>query len=124
MDIHFKIAHTVQGEATPTITDSAERKLSVLTKYLGKYEDAAQVYVEFGKDSDAHEKGFIWCTQINLDCDGKRYHAKKTEESLEASLDGAINELESELRKAKDRSKDDVKKGGGVLKSMVRDSTE
>jgi ribosomal subunit interface protein len=120
MEIHFKSAQSVENEVTPKITSIAQRKLTTLKKYLGKYDGVAHVYVEFGKDSSAHANGAIWCTQINLDCEGQRYHAKATEETLEGSLDKAMSELESELRKAKDRKQSVLKKSGGMLKSIVR----
>ena len=123
MEITFKSAHTIESDhgSLEALQDLAEKKLTPLSKYLGKYDDDTKVYVELGKVSAAHQNGPIWQTQINLDCDGKRFHAQAIEQTIEVSLDKAVRELESELRKAKERNKSMQKKGGNAVKEIVRE---
>ena len=125
MEIHFKSAHTkdVEDEITSDVTAHAERKLVLLKKYLRKKDGITQVYVEFGKVSESHQSGNIWRTQINLDSNGKRYHADATGEQIKAAIDKAVSEIEVELRKAKQRNENMLRKGGLAVKSFMRGFT-
>jgi ribosomal subunit interface protein len=125
MEIHFKSAHStdVEKEVTSEVTSKTQRKLIALKKYLGKTDAITQVYVEFGKATEAHLSGDVWRTQINLDFKGKRYHADRTAETFLASIDAAVKELEIELRKAKQRNESLFRHGGSALKSFMRGFT-
>lgn len=121
MEIYFKTSRKTEvQEVTPKVTAIATRKLNALKKYLEHRKSVAKVYVELGKDSEAHQQGSIWRAQINLDCDGKRFHADSTKEQLEIALTSAINELEQELRKSKQYHHTMLLKGGGILKNIAR----
>ena len=122
MEIHFKSAHTkdVADEVTPGVTSLAQRKLVALKKYLGKTDGITQVYVELGKVTEAHQNGNVWRAQINLDSQGKRYHADATGGNIRVAIDVAVREIEAELRKAKQMNKDVIKKGGTAFKSFIR----
>jgi ribosomal subunit interface protein len=122
MEIHFKTAHAkdVEQEVTEKVTSLAQRKLIALKKYLGKTDGVTQVYVELGKISEAHQKGDVWRAQINLDSNGKRYHATATGEQLQSAIDASIHELESELRKAKQKNKSMLRRGGVAMKAFIR----
>jgi ribosome-associated translation inhibitor RaiA len=122
MEIYFKSAHSPEfnTEVTPQVIAIATKKLTSLKKHLGKKKSIAQTYVEIGKVSEAHQNGNIWQASINLDCDGKRYHADATGERAEVALAFATRELEQELRKAKKRRESLLRQGGAVLKDFVR----
>ena len=122
MEIHFKSAHTadVEKEVTLEITSKTQRKLLALKKYLGKTDAPTQVYVELGRATEAHLNGEVWRTQINLDLRGKRYHTDKTAETLLASIDMAVKDLEAELRKAKQKHESLLRQGGSLVKSIMR----
>jgi ribosomal subunit interface protein len=122
MEIHFKSAHTkdIAEEVTQKVTEAAQRKISRLQKYLGKHTGPIHVYVELGKVTESHQSGKVWRAQINLDAQGKRYHADALGEHIEPAIDTAIKELEAELRKAKMKNVSMLRKGGGALKSFMR----
>ena len=122
MEIHFKSSHIkdAQDEITPEITAFAERKLIALKKYLNKVDGVTQVYVELGKITEAHQTGNVWRAQINLDSKGKRYHADATGEHMKTAVEAAIGEIEASLRKAKQRGESMLKRGGTVLKAIIR----
>lgn len=121
MEIYFKTARTTDmRDVTPKVTAIATKKLNNLKKYLEYRRGIAKVYVELGKESGAHQQGNIWRTQINLDCDGKRFHVAATNEKLETAIAKAISELEQELRKAKQLHYALMVKGGTVLKRLVQ----
>ena len=121
MEIHFKRGHTeeVEQECTEILLEQTQRKLLGLQKLLGK-ENASQVYVEFGKDSGAHHSGKVWRTQVNLDCNGKRFHADATGEKLQISADLAINELKAELMTESKKTKSKQREEGGAVKAFLR----
>ncbi len=122
MQIHFKSSHANDEEEKifATATDFAERKIQTLKKFFPKNDEVAQVYVELGKSSEAHQQGNIWRVQINLDSYGKRYHADAVAEKIETAVDKAVSEISAELRKAKQKSRSMLKKGGGAVKSFLR----
>ena len=122
MDIHFKTSHaSTEEEAVFSVaTKFAERKLQTLKKYLARTEELTQVYVELGKISEAHQNGNVWRTQINLDSRGKRYHADSTAEKIELAIDKAVSQIESEIRKAKQKNSGVMRRGGNAVKSIMR----
>ncbi len=117
MQIHFK---GTNYEITSAVTGLATKKIEALKKYLGKNAAGAYAYVDLGKETEAHQKGRIWYTDINLDSDGKRFYAKATEENLETALDKTVAELGRELRSASERKQSLVRKGGALLKNLMQ----
>ena len=126
MEIHFKSAHTkdVEEEITPEITALAERKLIALKKYLKKVDGITQVYVELGRTTEAHQNGKVWRAQINLDSQGKRYHADSAGEHMKTAVEAAVTEIEVSLRKAKQKDESLFRRGGAAIKSFMQGSKE
>jgi ribosome-associated translation inhibitor RaiA len=123
MQIHFKIAHggvNGEDEAFSNATDIARRKIETLKKYLARTEETTQVYVELGKESEAHKHGNIWCAQINVDSRGKRYNARAVGETIEQAVGKTVAELEAELRKAKRRNQSMLRRSGNAMKLFIR----
>ena len=117
MQIHFK---GTNYEITEEASTHARKKLQSIRKLLGKGKHAAYAYVDLGKETEAHANGRIWYADINLDSNGNRFYAKATEETLENAIDRAVNELKSELLTARKREQSLMRKGGGMLKSLMR----
>lgn len=117
MQIHFKGSNY---ELSNQITKLARRKVEGLKKFCGKDASLARAYVDLGKESEAHANGRIWRADINFDVDGNRFYAKAVEESMEKAIDKAVSELASELKTARKREQSLVKKGGGMIKSLMR----
>ena len=117
MQIHFKGSNY---ELSDQITRLARRKVEGLKKFCGKDASLARAYVDLGKETEAHVSGRIWRADINFDVDGSRFNAKAIEESIEKAIDKAVSELASEIKTARKREQSLVKKGGGMLKSLMR----
>ena len=117
MQIHFK---GTNYELPSRVTALARRKVEALGKYLGRDREYARAYIDLGKESEAHQNGKFWRTDINLDADGNRFYAKAVEESIEKAIDRAVSELTSEIKTARKRQQSLVRKGGGVIKSLMR----
>ncbi|MDR3546703.1 MAG: HPF/RaiA family ribosome-associated protein [Candidatus Pacebacteria bacterium] len=124
MEIQFKVSRTKNGEqeVSAKALDLAERKIRNLKKYFGdpRRELGVQVYVELGKDSEAHHTGPFWRAQIHLDDKGERFNAEATADRIEVAVVAAVSELERELRSRKVQRESMLKRGGTALKSLLR----
>lgn len=117
MQIHFKGSNY---ELPARISALARKKVEGLRKYIGKDTEYARAYVDLGKESEAHQNGKIWRADINFDVDGNRFYAKAVEESIEKAIDTAVQELATELKTARKRQQSLSRKGGGIIKSLMR----
>ncbi len=117
MQINFKGSNY---ELPSNISALAKRKVDGLAKYLGKGKENARAYVDLGKETEAHQNGKIWRADINFDVDGNRFYAKAVEESIEVAIDRSVSELARELQTARKREQSLAKKGGSIIKSMMR----
>ena len=118
MQLHFKATNY---ELTLAIQEFAQKKLSAIEKFLGKEgKSEARVYVELGKVTGAQAHGRIWRAELNFDQGGKQLRAEATEESLEDAIDRAIEDLAHGLRSHKTKAETLGKRGGRMLKSMLR----
>ncbi len=118
MQIHFK---AMNYEIPLAVREFAEKKLSALSKFLGSEEKGeSDIYVELGRETEAHAHGRVWRAELNFDQDGKRFRAVATEESLEDAIDRSIEDLTRELRTNKGRKESIMRRGGGVFKNMLR----
>jgi ribosomal subunit interface protein len=117
MQINFKGSNY---DLPVNVSEYAQKKIEGLTKYLGKNAPEARAYVDLGKETEAHLNGAIWRADINLDVDGNRFYAKAIEDSIEKAIDKAASELGSELRTASERQQSLLKKGGTIIKSLMR----
>lgn len=119
MQIHFK---GTNYELPVTISTLAKRKVEGLAKYLGKEKENARAYVDLGRESGAHQNGSIWYADINFDVKGSRFYAKAVEDSMEKAVDRAVQEVSRELQTARKRQQSLTRKGGSIIKSMLRRS--
>lgn len=117
MQINFK---GTNYDLTPEISAHATKKLEGLKKYLKQAEETTYVYVDLGKETEAHQSGRIWYADINVDWDGKRFYAKALEETLENAIDRAVNELKSELATAREKRQSLIRKGGLMFKNLMQ----
>jgi ribosomal subunit interface protein len=117
MQINFK---GTNYELPANISALAKRKVDGLAKYLGSNKENARAYVDLGKETGAHQNGNIWRADINFDVGGNRFFAKAVEDSIEKAIDRAVNELAKELQTARKRELSLAKKGGSIIKSLMR----
>ena len=117
MQIHFK---GTNYELPSDVSALAKRKVDGLSKYLGKGKENARAYVDLGKETEAHQNGNIWRADINFDIDGNRFYAKAVEDSIEKAIDRSVSELAKELQTARKREQSLARKGGSIIKSLMR----
>lgn len=115
MHLQFKATNY---EITSEVREAAEKKLSALEKF--DKDGVAKAYIELGRETEAHVQGRVWRAEINFEMEGEYLRAESTQESLEFALDAVIAELSSSLRTYKSKQETLSKRGGRMLKSMLR----
>ena len=116
----FPITHIKASnvELSDQLRGIVEQKLSGLEKFIGNETDVS-CDVELGKTT-ASQSGNIFRAEVNLYLKGKLYRAEATTDQLEKSIDEVPEELYRELERANDKSQTLMKKGGAMLKNMLR----
>jgi len=117
MDISFK---GTQYDLPEQVTERTSSKLQAIRKYLGGYDDTTHVYVELGKETNAHQSGEIWFASATVASNGENYMAKAVEENIDNAVDRMIDELSKEIRRSKEKDRSLFRKGGLAIKNMMR----
>jgi ribosomal subunit interface protein len=117
MEITFKGS---QYELPAEVTERASSKMQSFRKYLGHNDELTHVYVELGKETHAHQSGDIWSASVRVVQGGKTFTAKSVAETIDTAVDSVVDDMSRELRKAKQRDKSLIIKGGQALKRMLR----
>jgi ribosome-associated translation inhibitor RaiA len=66
------------------------------------------------------QSGRIYRAEINLLVGGRLFRAEATEEQMEHAIDVMRDEVKRELRKARDKQQSLMKRGGKLIKDMLR----
>ena len=93
------------------------KKFSGLQKYFKVPEVLCEV--EFRKEAP-HNHGDIHVTEVNISYDGILYRAEATRASFEQSIDEVVNELDTEIRRSKNKRTNLFIKGARRAKEMMR----
>ncbi|MEK7638764.1 MAG: ribosome-associated translation inhibitor RaiA [Patescibacteria group bacterium] len=112
--IIYKYNGIYSGEQLATLTD---QKLVTLEKFINDGV-MATCEVEFEKVT-AQQHGQIYRVEANLTLDGTLYRAEAVEESFEKAIDEVRNELDKELRRAKDKQTSLLKRTGRKIKEQL-----
>lgn len=113
---------TIKGtnyDVTPEVTTLVNKRLATLEKFL-KSMPEAQVYVELEKVQLAQQNGPIWRAECTLTIPGEVVRAEATEHSFDTAVPKAVGELSREIRKYKSKRNSLGKKGGAMIKAMLR----
>ncbi len=103
---------------TPKLETLLDQKFAPLGKLLDD-RNAIHCEVELEKVAE-HQSGKIYRAEVNLTVNGKLYRTEATEEEMEQAIDSARNELKNELQRAAGRRHSLVRRGGQMLKEMLR----
>jgi ribosomal subunit interface protein len=115
--INFKLNNLDQTDQLQALV---EQKFTAFEKYWAP--DIAVVCdVEFKKEAP-QQTGEVFTVAANLSVAGTLYRASATMESFEQAIDEVRDELDKELRRAKDKADTLEKKGGRELKEQMLDS--
>ena len=106
-------------EISPGLSSLVDQKLQPLEKLLPEGETDIVCEVELEK-SAAQQTGKIYRAEVNLYVAGKLHRAVSTEEQIEKAVDEIRDELKRELHKAAGKRHSLVKRGGQMIKNMMR----
>jgi ribosomal subunit interface protein len=112
--INFKFNDLPEAQA---LRQLVEQKCSALEKYLKEDSDLV-CDVEFDKVT-SQQSGQIYRVEANLKVDGALYRAEATEESFEKAIDTVRDELDREIRNAKDKQNTLKVQGGREAKEQM-----
>ena len=117
--INFKYNNLKEAEA---LADLMGQKMQSLTKLLNESQSIT-CDVEFEKTT-AQNTGKVHRIEVNLMVDGTLFRADATEDNFEMATDEVRNELDKELRRAKDKQVTLDKNAGRAAKEQMLDATQ
>ena len=112
--INFKFNDLNEAQALASVVD---QKMAAFDKYLHENQPAT-CDVEFEKVA-SHQNGQVHRVEVNLMINGKLFRAEATEESFEKAIDEVRDELDKELRHAKEKQATLQKQGGREAKEKM-----
>jgi len=108
-------------DITDTLRELIEEKIGTLDKFLQDH-DSVQCDVELEKVT-ASQSGNIFRAEANIIVDGTLAHrAEATTDQIEKSIDEVRDELSKEIRRANDKHRSLVRRGGARIKEMLAGS--
>ncbi len=115
MELRIK---TTDYEMTPEIQAYLDDKISAIEKLV--LDEAALCDVEIGRAVGHSQQGSIWMAEITLTAFGERFRAQAQEESVNAAIDIAKDEMLQQLRKSKGKHTAVSRKIGARIKEWLR----
>ena len=112
--INYKYNSLDEAQA---LADLVDQKMAVFDKYIGGAKSVT-CDVEFSKVAP-QQKGQIFHMEVNLMIEGSLYRAEATEESFEKAIDEVRDELDKELRRAKEKQATLDKQAGREVKEKM-----
>lgn len=116
--INYKYNGLEEAQPLAAVVD---QKFTAFMKYIHGNE-AVTCDVEFEKVAPK-QQGQVFRVEANLMIDGTLYRAEATEESFEKAIDEMRDELDKELRRAKDKQVSLDKQAGRSAKEQMLEST-
>jgi len=107
-------------ELTGAIKIYADEKVVMLEKFIDPEDTSVRADIELEKTTGHHKSGDVFRAEINLHLAGDNLRAEYTGEDLYAAIDGAKDAMARELRSRKNKHKTLEKKGGGMIKRLLR----
>lgn len=109
---------TTNFTMTPHLEKLIEQKFTPLGKFLNdRTESLCEIELEKVADQ---QSGKIYRTEVNLQTNGKLFRAEAIEEQIEQAIDSARDELKTELQHTHGKRQSLVRRGGQMLKDMMR----
>ena len=116
MELRIK---TTDYEMTSDTSEYLESKLDAIRKLVGS-DETARCEVEIGRAIGHSQQGNVWKAEITMILSGERLRALAIQESVNAAIDIAKDEILQQLRKSKGRSQTLSKRIGGRIKKWTR----
>lgn len=108
-----------QYQLTAEVRDYLDKKLAAIGKFIDESQGEAICDVEL-EHQNAQKHGHVFRAEINLNAHGEFFRVEDTGESMHAAIDAVHDEIVRRLRKGKNKSIRNVRRGGAKLKEMMR----
>ena len=117
--MHYNIK-TTDFEMTPEVSTYLDDKLRSLEKYINKDDESVKCEVEIGKTTEHHQSGKIFRAEINVSIGKKMFRTESVETSMNAAIDMAKDEMVKRLKRSKEKRFALLKKGGDKMKNILK----
>lgn len=116
----MKIAFKSKQELSQRDRDLIEEKFKALDKFAARGSVPVQMECEIEESIAVERAGARFRAEGNLTINGKLYRAEAMGPTLEAAVDKVRDELARELRHARGKERNLLKRGGAAIKKMLR----
>ncbi len=107
-------------ELTPELRDIITKKVSAFDKLVDLNDSSLILDIEIGKATEHHQNGDIYRAEFNIFYKGKTYRAVAERGDLQTAIDEAQGTMLHELRQGKSERISALRKGGMMVKEMLR----
>ena len=108
-------------EVTDAIRDYVEQRISSLGKVIRLDDPLVRISVELGRATHHHKSDMqAYRTGVQVTAPGQVYFAEAYAPDLYASVDEVKDEMIRQISDAKSRSKSLLRRGGAMLKKLLR----
>jgi len=111
---------TTDFDMTPEVASYLDSKLVSLDKYIHRDDESVKCDVELERTTEHHNSGSIYRAEINLSIGGTLFRAESTEETMNAAIDEAKDEMVKQLRRFKSKRMTLLKRGGEKIKGFLK----
>lgn len=117
--MHITVKAT-RSDLTLSMRELIEGKFSALEKMIGSPATPAALSCEIEESVAVERAGAKFRAEGNLSVDGKLFRAEAQGGTLEGAVDRVRDDLIRELRRARGKERGLLKRGGAMLKRMLR----
>jgi ribosomal subunit interface protein len=116
MNIHIK---TIGISLTPSISDYVNKRLESTERFLVN-DPSADCAVEVGKSTKHHKNGDVFRAEIHIVAAHRDIYAKSEQSDLYAAIDAVRDEVMHRLTSDKGKRLSRIRRGGTVVKNMIK----
>jgi len=107
-------------ELTDALRDYVNDKVGMLERFMSCDREAVMAVVEIGKTTNHHKLGDFFRAEINMNMPGNNLRTETEESDLYAAIDIAKDHMAEELKTKNKKKTTLLKRGGRVLKKLLR----
>lgn len=109
----------------PEVSDYIDERMAAIEKHLGSDADTARIEVQLGRASGKHHSDHGWFAEIDVwTPGGVHVHATNHEDTINAAIDRAKEEVMTQLRKSKQFHRRFIRRTGSAIKGWMRRDDE
>lgn len=117
MELQFK---GTRYEPTPEIISQARKQIEPLARFLGNDYTVARAMLELERAVGGKNNGDIWRAELTIEHEGKSYRAESTKAKLANAVTTVSRDVGQELRRARKKGQVMQRKGGSVIKDLLK----